>query len=118
MTEMVYKAERDRVLLAHDTYKDHEYFVISLGTHPCCYVKLNDESTSMAENIPCHGGVTYIERYLKLPDEKLEGEFVGWDYAHFGDRYGDGEYYLGGYEYTTSELVRDCENFIEELTGD
>lgn len=111
MKEMIYQQLRKRELLARDTYKGYEYFVISLGTHPCAYVKLNGESLSMVENLPCHGGVTYTEAYLKLPDETLEGEFVGWDYAHWGDRWGD----EGGEEYSTSELVTDCEQFIEEL---
>lgn len=116
MKKMIYKPEREEELLDRGTYKDHEYFVISMGTHPCAYVKLNGENPKIAENVPCHGGVTYNRKYLMIPNEgKLDGNFIGWDYAHLNDRWGDE---FGGYEYTTGEMVVECREVIDWLVKD
>lgn len=113
MNRMIYKPKREEELLDHGIYKDHEYFVISMGTHPCAYVKLNGENPKIAENVPCHGGVTYNRNYLMIPNEgKLDGNFIGWDYAHLNDRWGDE---FCGYEYTTGEMVVECKGVIDEL---
>jgi hypothetical protein len=113
MKEMIYKPKREIEVLDRGVYKEHEYFVISLGTHPCAYVKLNGENPQIAENVSCHGGVTYNRDYLMLSnDEKLIGNFIGWDYAHLNDRWGDT---FCGYEYTTGEMVIECREVIDEL---
>lgn len=116
MKKMIYKPIRKEELLDRGIYKNHEYFVISMGTHPCAYVKLNSENPKMAENVPCHGGVTYNRNYLMIPnEEKLNGKFIGWDYAHLNDRWGDE---FSGYEYTTGEMVADCREVIDWLVED
>lgn len=115
MKDMIYKSEREEELLDRGTYKDHEYFVISMGTHPCGYVKLNSENPKIAENVPCHGGVTYNRNYLMIPNEgKLDGKFIGWDYAHYGDYIGYDEPYTG-MTYTTEEIVYECMRVIDDL---
>lgn len=113
---MVYKPRREIEVLERGIYKDHEYFVISLGTHPCAYVKLNGENPRIAEYVPCHGGVTYNRKYLMLENgEKLRGDFIGWDYAHYGDYLGYDDEFSGGERYTTGEMVAECKGVIEEL---
>lgn len=118
MKEMEYIRSHKRELLERNTYKDHEYFVISFGTHPCGYVKLNGENLTLAENVCCHGGVTYTEPYLKISEnETVFGNFIGWDYAHYGDYIGyDDDYY--GEKYTTEEIVGECLRVIDELIGE
>lgn len=116
MKQMEYKKLYSRELLARGNYKDHEYFVISFGSHPCGYVKLNKENIDKAKDAPCHGGVTYAETYLNISeDERLEGSFIGWDYAHFNDYYYCGKDSFGSYKYTTEEIVSECINVIDWL---
>ena len=116
MKQMEYKKLYSRELLARGNYKDHEYFVISFGSHPCGYVKLNKENIDKAKDAPCHGGVTYAETYLNISeDERLEGSFIGWDYAHFNDYYYCGKDSFGSYKYTTEEVISECRNVIDWL---
>ena len=118
MKEMVYKPKGERVLLDRGIYKDHEYFVISLGTHPCAYIKLNGENPKVAEGVPCHGGVTFTDKVLNIGEKQMvQGNIIGWDYAHYGDYMGyDGEYGLHGSErYTTGEIVFECKRAIDWL---
>jgi len=121
MVEMEYSDREDRKLLAHGKHKKHDFFVISLGTHPCAYVQIDGKYPKhLAEGVYCHGGVTYHENYLILPDGKIEGEFIGWDYAHCGDYIGYCDSFCIGDEplkqYTTSEMIADCINVINRLT--
>lgn len=119
MKEMVYKPKGERVLLYHGVYLDHDYYVISMGTHPCAYVKLINENPEVAENVPCHGGITYNEKYLRLPDGEIKGNFIGWDYAHSGDYmgyYGETHSYeWDGQRYTTEYIVNECLEVIGNL---
>jgi len=118
MKEMEYTKISKRELLERNTYKDHEYFVISLGTHPCGYVKLNGENPTL-EDVCCHGGITYRDSYLRISNkETLSGEFIGWDYAHCGDYMGYDEDWCSGLKYTTEEIVEECKRVIDELEGD
>lgn len=118
MKEMEYIKSRKRELLERNTYRNHEYFVISFGTHPCGYVKLNGEILVPAD-ICCHGGITYNESYLKISDEEtISGEFIGWDYAHYGDYLGFDEGWCTGMKYTTEEIVEECKAVIDELIGE
>jgi hypothetical protein len=117
MKEMEYTNTSKRELLERNTYKDHEYFVISLGTHPCGYVKLNGENPTL-EDVCCHGGITYKESHLRISNEEtLSGEFIGWDYAHCGDYMGYDEDWCRGVKYTTEDIVEECKRVIDELGG-
>lgn len=117
--EMVYKPKGERVLLYHGVYFNHDYYVLSMGTHPCAYVKLLDENPKVAEGVPCHGGITYNEKYLRLPDKEIKGNFIGWDYAHYGDYMGYYEDTYGyervGTRYTTEYIVNECLEVIDKL---
>lgn len=118
MKVMKYGKSHKRELLERNTYKDHEYFIISFGTHPCGYVKLNGENPTIAENVCCHGGITYKESYLKISNEEtILGEFIGWDYAHSGDYLGYDEGWCSGMKYTTEDIVEECKRVIDELEG-
>lgn len=86
MKEMEYGTGKTEIL-AMGEISGFEYFVISYGTHPCCYIKIPEEHEYYKKDyddidIYCHGGLTYSKESL-LDFEK--GWFIGWDYAHLGD---------------------------------
>ena len=76
MKEMVYKSERcDAELLACDTYKGFDYYVVSRGMHPCAYVDIKHYDKAInAKTINCHGGITYSESTLDAADH--DGWFI------------------------------------------
>ena len=115
MKEMVYKPKREVELLAEGEHKGYEYYVLSLGTHPCCYIKLHDnDDAEKADCLNVHGGVTYNKDHLTINDRRIDGKIVGWDYAHLGDYMGYDDLFSDGFRYTTRELVRDCIGAIED----
>lgn len=90
--EMVYTKERKIEVLATGYYFGLLYYVLSLGTHPTAYVKIpKDNWLCTVKNyydipVECHGGLTFRDDHLYISDnQKIEGEFIGWDYAHCGD---------------------------------
>ena len=89
MKEMIYSADwlNPPERIAEGEYKGFNYYVLSLGTHPCAYVdvtntKLHGEDYDDID-IECHYGLTYAEERLTTVEKK--GWFIGWDYAHYGD---------------------------------
>ena len=93
MKEMIYTPTRQKAEILHkDELNGFEYFIVSFGTHPCCYIKIPEEHElfglsyddiyESGYDVPCHGGLTYSEDHL-LKEEK--GWYIGWDYAHLGD---------------------------------
>ncbi len=92
MKEMFYTKEHRFEILDTGYYFDLLYYIINFGTHPCAYVKIPathwlykmNDYTEMP--IECHGGLTFCKDYLKINEqEKIDGKFIGWDYAHTGD---------------------------------
>ena len=127
MKEMVYSDKRLRSgdVLQSGNKNGFNYWVVSYGTHPCCYVEIpkghkyyNVDFDDI--DIACHGGLTYGKSYLAAVtgDEPTDRWFIGWDYAHYGDFCG---YLIGtglnnlDRTYTTEELVCDCLEVIEQL---
>ena len=116
--QMKYKNQRKTKILAEGTYKGFKYFILSLGTHPCAYIvtkyiELNEEEQIF---FPVHGGITYQERYLKIPNKTLaqRSNVIGWDYAHLGDQYGTDENEYDE-KHRTSEILQDVMNAINYL---
>ena len=89
----IYYGERleKPIILENKEYKGYEYYIITLGTHPCCYVLLPKGHKHYGKNyndipIECHFGLTYSEPTLLRDNIIHGGEWViGWDYAHVGD---------------------------------
>ena len=121
--EMEYVPERTTEILAKGTINYYNYFVISYGTHPCCYVELPAGHKlygltyiDIEENyqIDVHGGFTYSCDSLLLKDNTW---ILGWDYAHLGD------YYCANYSsdiskshrWTTVEMIKECIEVIKQL---
>lgn len=77
------------VIEEHDTYRGYEYAIVlqQLG-HRCAYINvtgtdLENVDYMNLEQVPVHWGLTYSSSTCYgLP----EGWWIGWDYAHYGDR--------------------------------
>ena len=120
--EMEYIPETKTEILAKGTFNNYNYFVISYGTHPCCYVELPKRHKlygllymDIEENydISVHGGFTYSRDNLLLKDNTW---ILGWDYAHYGDYYcGYGVGYEKNHRWTTDEMIQECINVIKQL---
>jgi hypothetical protein len=124
---MIYKNERTREILAHDVIDDTEFYIISLGTHPCAYVHVPSTNPitkaffsliDLSGYIYCHGGVTWFDYYL--PDNKryTDGKWLGWDYAHAGDYYGYKCYEWNDTDskkWTTEEILEEVKDVIAQV---
>lgn len=96
MEKLLY--DRDKIgqveIIENSKYKGYEYYIVSYGSHPCCYVlphkTIGDNDVI---NIEVHGGITWNDRCLpaKLKIVAQRSEFLnqvlGWDYTHLGDRH-------------------------------
>ena len=136
MKEMHYQKSRTFNILAHGEYGGFQYWIVSMGTHPCAYIdataisdrldKYDDGSLVERDVVPCHCGISYCEDHLKnVWDEAFDGfepgvrRFVGWDYAHIGDHYehpipefaDDG----GRKWWTTGEILDDVKEAIDGI---
>ena len=50
MKEMVYSKTRIVEVLDRGTYKDYDYVILSLGTHPCAYVRIPEHHPYYSED--------------------------------------------------------------------
>lgn len=106
--------------IAAGTYKNFDYYVLNLHTHPTAYVDVSDSPLNGWDydyfDISCHGGLGYSESTLQTVDKK--GWFIGWDYAHYGDYADyDSNMYLNGKKWTTEEIVEECKNVIDQIVA-
>lgn len=123
MKEMVYSEhQKQHERIASGNYNGFDYYVLSLGTHPCAYIDVSDTSLNGVDfldiGIDCHGGMSYSRNYLATVDKK--GWFIGWDYAHADDFSGDYALTLGYLfshtkRWTTEEIVSECRYVIDQL---
>lgn len=126
--EMEYGKERRTELLCKDKYKDYNYYVLNLGTHPTAYIEIPKEDKlygksyneiyRMGCDIDVNGGLTYSDN--KLIGIKSENWFIGWDYAHCNDYCGYEEdmpesIRTYGKKWTTEEIIEECKNAIDQI---
>lgn len=109
MKEMIYSNKSKREVLDSGYCMGFFYYILNLGTHPTAYIRIPESHKYYDKdydeiNIDVHGGLTYAHDYLYIDDiTKLEGWFIGWDYAHSYD-------YVGWYEdeyYQKHDLHKD-----------
>ena len=108
--------------VADGLYRGFHFYVLTMGSHPCAYVDMigTKDYRFCADEIDCHGGITYESTELATVDYK--SYFIGWDYAHNGDylTFNDrlakeyGEPYRA-HKYTISEIVKECANVIDQI---
>jgi len=133
MKPMEYKGERNSEILYEGEYNGFNFRILSLGTHPCAYVNLPKDHIYFKRNyehmdIDCHCGLTFSEIGIceTIPDKKNEW-WIGWDYAHAGDYYGNipeftklrnllcEEKKSTNKKWTTEEIYGEVKNVIEQL---
>lgn len=121
---MIYDKNRSEKVeqIAAGTYKNFDYYVLNLKTHPTAYIDVTDSPLNgvFYDNIDisCHGDLTYSELTLNTVDKK--GWFIGWDYAHYGDYMDYGNATLNNMfpdkkKWTTEEIVKECKNVIDQI---
>ena len=125
---MKYGKERRTELLCKGKYKNYNYYVLNLGTHPTAYIEIPkenklyrkscDEIYKIGCDIDVHGGLTYSNN--ELMGVKSENWFIGWDYAHCGDYCGYEEFMpesirTYGKKWTTEEIIEECKNAIDQI---
>ena len=133
MKQMVYGPHPKHEVLAEDVFLGYKWIAKSLGTHPCGYVKIPEgfplkTYDEFEENVQVHGGITFFSAgglYVNDDGSKVDGEWIGWDYAHIGDYSGFSEEPIirdkypflvdGTKKWTTAEIVEDCRNVIKQL---
>lgn len=126
MKEMKYSVDYKREILATGFCFGLLYYIISLGTHPVAYIKIPEDSKYFGKgicdiDIEVYGGITYAEDQLYISDsQKLEGWFIGWDYAHYGDYSGIEEKLpihlrSGGKRWTTKEIFKEVKEACYQI---
>ena len=105
-------------------YRGHEYVVRWCDSHPCAYVKPRcNLSDDQIYDIPVHGGISFCGNWLCFSDGEIfkgSENFIGWDYAHWGDyrtsKFDD--YYnekVITKKYTYEEIMEDVKKAIDYL---
>ena len=118
---MIYQIDRKIELLYALNYKNYNFYIFNLGTHPTAYIEIPKGHKFYKKhydriNLNVHGGLTYSDSELMGIDTK--NWFIGWDYAHLGDYIGYEEQYginPKDKKWTTEEIIKDCENAIDQL---
>lgn len=94
MKEMIYTTKEKIEILDTGYCLGLLYYILSLGPYPCAYVRIPQDHEFYKKDhgsiyIDVHGGLSYSKDYLLVSDnEKVDGWFIGWDYAHYGDYLG------------------------------
>lgn len=125
--QMEYQKERKEEILCEGKYKNFQFYILNLGTHPTAYVEIPRESILFGKgynkiDIEVHGGLTFADS--SLIGAKNDSWFIGWDYAHAGDYAGYSEVYPGlarlsidDKKWTTEEIFEDVVSVIEQLVN-
>ena len=97
--------------------------VVTLGTHPCCYIGVPGDSPAVGFSyddvtVSCHGGLTFSGSLEGFRDGYY---YYGWDYAHGGD-YTDYSIMIPGFsrfsqgvKYSVDDLAKDIKDVVEDL---
>ena len=126
MKEMEYGKDRKREVLDTGYCLGFLYYIMNLGTHPTAYIKIPKDhkyyGKDMGEiDLDVNGGVTYSNEELNISEnERIEGWFIGWDYAHYGDYTGlelmvPKQYRTGGKKWTTKEIYEEVRQACYQL---
>lgn len=121
MKEMKYSKERKIEVLATGYCFGLLYYILNLGTHPTAYIKMPGSINIDNDKLDVHGGITYSENHLWISEnQKIDGEFIGWDYGHYGDYAGyeeilPKEIRTGGKKWTTTEIYKEVREVCYQI---
>ena len=125
MKEMKYQFERKIEVLDTGFCFGLLYYILNLGTHPTAYIKMPDniniDEDKLDIKLDVHGGITYFDDHLWISkNQKIDGKFIGWDYAHYGDYAGYGEilpseFKTNGKKWTTSEIYEEIREVCYQI---
>ena len=134
MRKMVYQNKRNHKSIVLDSgfFKNYEYIILNLGTHPCAYICIDSKSKFSQKHyneipIEVHGGLTFSDnelgRILEYSDkykcDTLQSSkrnwIIGWDYMHVGDYYGGDGIFGDGKKWTTQEIKKEVKYAINQL---
>lgn len=110
-------------LIAEGTHANLKYYIYSMGSYPCAYVDVTGTSyagknyldDNIVDDLTCHGGITYSEGDLHDLDTKGHW-YLGWDYAHFRDWYGNEPLCnQNSKKWTIDEIALECCNVINQI---
>ena len=132
MKEMEYSEKIKREVLDTGYCLGFLYYIMNLGTYPTAYIKIPKDNKYYGKNmreidLEVHGGVTYSKEGINISEnQKIEGWFVGWDYAHYGDYTGFDLLFpehlrTGGKKWTTEEIYKEVQQAcyqLNELKGE
>ena len=132
MREMIYenRINHNKVILDKGFFKDYEYIILSLGSHPCAYVCIDSNNPFYNQDyddipIDVHGGLTfadntlyrvlqYSEKYKCDTLQTIKRDWIiGWDYGHYGDY--NKILDPTGIKYTTQAIKNEVEYVINQL---
>jgi len=67
MQKMLYKSKPEVTLLDNGIYNGISYAIVSLGTHPSCYLGVyNVDWMEDFSKVPCHWGINYEDIGIPL----------------------------------------------------
>lgn len=101
--------------------------IISLGSHPCCYVGVPKGHKYYNKGydglqVDCHGGLTFASRDLWYNPIDIDLWWLGWDFAHCNDYYQKpaeiealGLGMPGLHKWTLEELRAEVKSVIKQL---
>ena len=136
MEQMVYQNTRLKLAKVLDSgdISGYKYIILSFGTHPCGYVSIpknhrlyKKKYKKLPHNgkIRVHGGITYADKKLLFGKNDIgliwiKGHWIGWDYAHWGDRIGTPFIpcfldKINNKEWTTEEILEDVKSVVKQL---
>ena len=126
MKEMEYSIDRRIEVLDTGYCLGLLYYIMNLGTHPTAYIRIPEGHKDYKKDyddidLSVHGGLTYARNYLWISEnQKIDGWFVGWDYAHYGDYAGYEEKFpdelkTGGKKWTTEEILKEVKEACYQL---
>lgn len=125
---MEYQVEKEMEILLEGKFKNYQFYILNLGTHPTAYIEIPkgsrlfqkgyDEIYENGLDLDVHGGLTYASSIL--PSIKENSWFIGWDYIHFGDYAGYDEMYpknlrRNSKKWTTEEIFNDVACAIDQI---
>lgn len=121
MKEMKYSKERKIEVLATGYCFGLLYYILNLGTHPTAYIKIPGSINIDKDKLDVHGGITYSKNHLWISEnQKIDGEFISWDYGHYGDYAGyeeilPKEIRTGGKKWTTTEIYKEVREVCYQI---